>query len=166
MCSTSSCACGFPKETTAHFFFDWDRYAAIRDTLLTSSALLLGARWSSAARGTRIKWLLYGLPDVSFEINVNLFRPKFYCWFGSFSPGQRLILLLDACVCIRPKICFLALLFVNMLMDNALSISPLAFGAIANFFSFFLNKYCLNQIFRWLLMSCHLNGRDWRSLRL
>ena len=70
---SSSCACGFPKETTAHFVFDCDRYAAIRNTLLTFAALLLSARWSSAARGTRLKWLLYGLPDVSFEINVNLF---------------------------------------------------------------------------------------------
>jgi hypothetical protein len=31
--SSSFCACGFSKETTAHFFFDCDRYAAIRNTL-------------------------------------------------------------------------------------------------------------------------------------
>jgi hypothetical protein len=56
--SSSFCACGFPKETTAHFFFDCDRYAAIRNTLLTSAASLLGAAWSGAGKGTRLKWLL------------------------------------------------------------------------------------------------------------
>ena len=68
-----SCSRGFPKQTVVHFFFECDRYAVIRDILLTSAAHLIGARWSNASVGTHLKWLLHGLPYISFESNVILF---------------------------------------------------------------------------------------------
>ena len=71
--NSPSCSCGFPKETVVHFFFECDRYAVIRDILLTSAAHLISARWSNSSVGTRLKWLLLGLPDISFESNVILF---------------------------------------------------------------------------------------------
>jgi hypothetical protein len=36
-------------------FFDCDRYAAVRNTLLTFTAVLRGTRWLNAAKGTRLK---------------------------------------------------------------------------------------------------------------
>jgi hypothetical protein len=70
--SSSFFACGCPKETTAHFFFDFERYAAIRNTLLISAVSLLGARWSSAGKGTRLKWLLYDIGNVSIDTNITV----------------------------------------------------------------------------------------------
>ena len=85
--SSSFCACGFPKETTAHFFFDCDRYAVIRNTLVTSAASLLGAAWSGAGKGTRLKWLLCGIGNVSIDTNINLFLSvqKFIIDSGRFT---------------------------------------------------------------------------------
>ena len=71
--NSPSCSCGFPKETVVHFFFECDRYAVIRDILSTSAAHLIGARWSNASVGTRLKWLLLGLPDISFELMSSYF---------------------------------------------------------------------------------------------
>ena len=72
--SSPSCACGFSNETAAHIFFDCDRYAAPCDTLLTSAALLLGARWTNATNKTSLKCFLNGMScDVSFQTNARLF---------------------------------------------------------------------------------------------
>ena len=56
-------------------FFDCDRYAAPRDTLLTSAALLLGARWTNATNKTRLKWFLNGMsPTFPSKLMLGCFR--------------------------------------------------------------------------------------------
>ena len=72
-------------------FFDCDRYAAPRDTLLTSAALLLGARWTNATNKTRLKWFLNGMSsDVSFQTNARLFPSvqNFIVDSGRFACGR------------------------------------------------------------------------------
>ena len=69
--SSPSCACGYPNETTSHFFFDCNRYAAPRVKLLTSAALLLGSSWLNTSRKTRLIWLLNGnISNFSFIVNL------------------------------------------------------------------------------------------------
>ena len=42
--------------------------------LFASSTQLLGGRWLSALDKKRIDWLLTGVPDIEFRINVNLYQ--------------------------------------------------------------------------------------------
>jgi hypothetical protein len=56
--------------------------------LLTSAASLLGAAWSGAGKGTRLKWLplltmLYGIGNVSIDTNINLFLSVQKCIIDS-----------------------------------------------------------------------------------
>jgi hypothetical protein len=88
--SSPSCACGYPNETTSHFFFDCNRYAAPRVKLLTSAALLLGTSWLNASRKTRLIWLLNGnISDFSFIVNKSLFTSvqRFIVESGRFACG-------------------------------------------------------------------------------
>ena len=71
--NSPACACGAPKETVTHFFFHCDRYAAPRTHLLTSAAHLLGSKWLKASNLVRLKWILKGVPNTNFQLNVSLF---------------------------------------------------------------------------------------------
>ena len=58
--------------------------------MICSTTLLIclhGARWSKASKGTRLKWFFNGLPDITFEDNVNLFSivQKFIIDSGRFA---------------------------------------------------------------------------------
>jgi hypothetical protein len=88
--SSTSCACGYPNETTSHFFFDCNQYAAPRVKLLTSAALLLGTSWLNASRKTRLIWLLNGnISDFSIIVNKSLFTSvqRFIVESGRFACG-------------------------------------------------------------------------------
>jgi hypothetical protein len=51
------------------------------------SASLLGEAWSGAGKGTRLKWLLCGIGNVSIDTNINLFLSvqKFIIDSGRFT---------------------------------------------------------------------------------
>lgn len=68
-----TCPCGSIKGSVLHFFFDCDRFAALRSNLFASAAHLLGTRWSNVSKQFRLQWFLKGNADVSFHTNVNLF---------------------------------------------------------------------------------------------
>ena len=73
-CNNSpACACGAPKETVKHYFFYCNRYAAPRTKLLTSAAHLFGFKWLEASISVRLAWILKGIPNTDFQLNVTLF---------------------------------------------------------------------------------------------
>ena len=76
-CSVSPACkyCNASIEDAKHYFLYCPSFAALRhDILLASAAHLLGDRWLSASDKKRIDWLLNGVPDIEFQINVNLFQ--------------------------------------------------------------------------------------------
>ena len=75
-CSVSPACkyCNASIEDAKHYFLYCPSFAALRNILLASAAYLLGDRWLSASDKKRIDWLLNGVRDIEFQINVNLFQ--------------------------------------------------------------------------------------------
>ena len=78
-CSVSPACkyCNASIENAKHYFLYCPSFAALPNILLASTAHLhvLGRdRWLSASDKKRIDWLLNGVPDIEFQINVNLFQ--------------------------------------------------------------------------------------------
>ena len=57
-----------------HYFLYCPSFAALRETLFTSAAQLLGNRWHCASDKKKIDWLLNGISTADFQINVRLFQ--------------------------------------------------------------------------------------------
>ena len=49
-------------------------FAAFCEKLFTSTAQLLGNRWHGASDKKKIDWLLNGISNFKFQVNVRLFQ--------------------------------------------------------------------------------------------
>jgi len=71
---TPLCGCGIENETILHFFFSCPLYAAHRNVLLTSAALICGSLWHDvSSKKQKLKWFLFGHNKLSFDDNCKLF---------------------------------------------------------------------------------------------
>ena len=74
-CSASSVCrlCGALVEDVKHYFLFCPSFAALLETLYSSTAHLLGDKWLYASDKKKIDFCLNGVPGFDFQINVNLF---------------------------------------------------------------------------------------------
>ena len=66
--------CDAPVEDPKHYFLYCPSFAALRNNLFTSAALLLGNRWHCASDMKKIDWFLNGISHDDFDTNVMLFQ--------------------------------------------------------------------------------------------
>ena len=62
--------CNASIKDSSHYFLYCSSFTTLRNILFSSAAHLLGDRWLSASDKKRIDWLLNGVPDIEFQINI------------------------------------------------------------------------------------------------
>ena len=72
-CNSPLCACGVESESVKHYLLSCPRFAAQRIKLLTSAAQVFGQSWLLSGDNEKVKCMLKGSIQLSYEENCMLF---------------------------------------------------------------------------------------------